>query len=172
MDRRFVSIWFRHLTTDWFAIRQPHLREVPFVLSAQSHGRMVIKEANIIAQENGIDRGTVVADARAFVPGLQVMDDKPDLPSQLLKRLAEWCIRFTPGVAVDLPDGLLLDATGCSHLWCGDEFYLEAIVKKLKARGYYVRASMADTVGVAWAVARFGTAPFVIDIGRHVDALL
>jgi protein ImuB len=172
MGRRFVSIWFRHLTTDWFTISQPHLRDVPFVLSAPSHGRMVITGANIIAQESGVDSGTVIADARAFVPGLQVLDDKPDLPVQLLKRLAEWCIRFTPSVAVDLPDGLLLDATGCSHLWGSDEIYLEAIVKKLNARGYDVRASMADTLGVAWAIARFGTAPFVIADGSHVEALI
>jgi protein ImuB len=65
-----------------------------------------------------------------------------------------------------------LDATGCSHLWGSDEIYLEAIVKKLNARGYDVRASMADTLGVAWAIARFGTAPFVIADGSHVEALI
>ena len=171
MARRFVSIWFRHLTTDWFSLHQPHLRNLPFVLSAPSHGRMVIMSANAAAEAMGIDRGMVLADARAIIPALQVLDDKTDLAEKLLKRLAEWCIRFTPSVAVDMEDGLLLDVTGCSHLWGGDQAYLDAIVTKLNVRGYDVRAAIADTPGVAWAVARFGKS-VVISPGGHVEALL
>ena len=171
MDRRFVSIWFRHLTTDWFTLRQPHLRDVPFVLSAPLHGRMMVIAANNIAEANGIDRGMVLADARAITPALQVSDDRPDLAGKLLKRLAEWCIRFTPGVAVDPEDGILLDATGCSHLWGGDQSYLSAIVEKLKTRGYDVRAAIADTPGVAWAAARFGK-ELVIGQNKNIEALL
>lgn len=172
MVRRFVSIWFRHLTTDWFTLRQPHLRDLPFVLCAPSHGRMVITAVNAIAEEKEINTGMVLADARAIMPTLQVLDDKPELTEKLLKSLAEWCIRFTPVVAVDLPDGLLLDTTGCSHLWGGDEAYLSTIVKKLNYRGYDVRAAMADTPGVAWALARFGKGPLVIASGSHIEALL
>ena len=171
MERRFVSIWFRHLTTDWFSLNQPHLRDLPFVLSAPSHGRMVVTAANATAQAMGIDSGMALADARAIMPALQVSDDKPDLAEKLLKRLAEWCIRFTPSVAVDPPDGLLLDVTGCSHLWGGDASYLAEIVKQLNIRGYDVRAAMADTIGVAWAVARFGN-QLVIPSGKHIEALL
>jgi len=171
MDRRFVSIWFRHLTTDWFTLRQPHLRDVPFVLSAPLHGRMMVIAANNIAEANGIDRGMVLADARAITPALQVSDERPDLPGKLLKRLAEWCIRFTPGVAVDHEDGIFLDATGCSHLWGGDQSYLSAIVEKLKTKGYDVRAAIADTPGVAWAIARFGK-ELVIGCNKNIEALL
>lgn len=171
MARRFVSIWFSHLTTDWFTLRQPHLQDLPFVLCAPSHGRMVITAANAIAEAQGISRGMVLADARAIMPSLEVLDDKPDLEDQLLKRLAEWCIRFTPSVAVDPPDGLLLDASGCSHLWGGDEAYRTEIVARLKARGYDVRAAMADTIGAAWAVARFGES-LLISTGLHIEALL
>jgi protein ImuB len=172
MSKRFVSIWFRHLTTDWFTLRHPHLGDIPFVLRAPSHGKMIVTAANAMAYAQGISNGMSLADARALVPGLEALDDKPDLAQKLLKRLAEWCIRFTPCVAVDLPDGLLLDATGCSHLWGGDESYLEAITRKLDDRGYDVRAAIADTPGVAWAVARYGKEPLVIAKGKHIDALL
>jgi protein ImuB len=172
MARRFVSIWFRHLATDWFTLRQPHFKALPFVLRAPSHGRMVITASNANAQARGIDNNTLLADARAIVPNLEVMDDNPGLADKLLKRLAEWCIRFTPMVAVDPPDGLLFDATGCAHLWGGEPAYLAAIVKKLNTRGYDVRAAMADTIGVAWAVARFGKEPLVIPNNLHVAALL
>ncbi|HMI66587.1 MAG TPA: DNA polymerase Y family protein [Cyclobacteriaceae bacterium] len=172
MATRFVSIWFRHLTTDWFTLRQPNLKELPFVLRASSHGRMIITASNAKAEQKGINRGMVLADARAIIPDLEVLDDKPDLADKLLRRLAEWCIRFTPIVSVDPPDGLLLDATGCSHLWEGDLKYVADIKKKLNTRGYDVRIAMADTVGVAWAVARFGKEPLIIADGMHIEALM
>lgn len=172
MARRFISIWFRYLHTDWFALRQRYLHDVPFVLRTNVHGRMVITAANAIAQQKGVDSGMVLADARAAVPELEVMDDKPDLAGRLLTRLAEWCIRFTPLVSIDPPDGLLFDASGCSHLWGGDVPYLEDIMKRLRARGYHVRAAMADTAGAAWAVARYGEGPFVTGGSEQLDALM
>lgn len=172
MSKRFVAVWFPYLITDWFALRQPGLRTVPFVVSAPSHGRMVITAANALAKTHGIDKGSVVADARAMVPALQVMDDMPGLAGKLLKRLAEWCIRFSPYVAISLPDGLLFDATGCSHLWGGDQGYIAEINKRLTARGYHVRVAMADTLRAAWAIARFGKEPLIIEKGQHITALL
>lgn len=171
MARRFVSIWFRHLKTDWFTLRQPRLLHLPFVLRVAVHGRMVVSAANAVAEEKGIGSGMVLADARAIMPDLEVLDDLPDLAEKLLRRLAEWCIRFTPVVAVDPPDGLFFDASGCSHLWGGEELYLRDVEQKLKARGFDVRASFADTPGVAWAVARFGKESLVIPGGKHIDAL-
>src|SRR5688500_9831860 len=142
MSTRFVSIWFSHLITDWFTIRDPALSTIPFVLSAPSHGRMLITNANALAQAEGVHAGMMVADARAIIPSLKVIDDNPQLTAHLLKRLAGWCIRFSPYVAVDPPDGLILNATGCAHLWGGDELYLKEIIKRIQARGYHVRAAM------------------------------
>src|ERR1041385_8183471 len=120
MSKRFVSIWFRYLKTDWFTRRQPGLHQLPFVLASPDHGRMVVTAVNAIAEAQGICESMVLADARAIFPSLQFQDDKPELANKLLKRFAEWCIRFTPFVAADLPDGLILDATGCAHLWAGE----------------------------------------------------
>jgi protein ImuB len=172
MGKRFVSIWFRHLTTDWFSISQPHLRDLPFVLRKSVHGRMIIAGANVHAERQGIGVGMILADARAILPDLEVLDDKTDLIEKLLKRLAEWCIRFSPVVSVDFPDGLLLDVTGCSYLWGGDSKYVNDISKKLKDRGYDVRVAIADTAGCAWAMARFGRDPLVVESNQHIQSLL
>lgn len=172
MGKRYLSIWFRHLATDWFSLSEPGLKKVPFVLRSPSHRRMIITATNAVAESKGISVGMAVADARALIPELEVKDERPDLISKLLHRLAEWSIRFTPVVAVDLPDGLLLDVTGCSHLWGGDEAYLEDVIRRIKARGYDVRAAIADTAGLAWGVARFGEGPFVITSNNHFDALM
>ena len=172
MQKRFVAIWFRHLTTDRMIRKQPELREVPFVLAAPERGRMVIKAANIAAQAKGIDAGMVVADCRAILPTLQVFDDKPGLAKELLGSLAEWCIRYTPVSCVDLPDGLILDVSGCTHLWGGERPYLKDIVTRLRGYGYDVRAAMADTVGTAWAISRFGKAMPIIESYNQAEALL
>jgi protein ImuB len=171
MCRRFVSIWFRYLPTDWFTLRQPQLSNTAFVLSAPSHGRMVVTAANALAETQGIHSGMVLADARAINPGLQVLDDKPELIDRLLKRIAEWCIRFTPFAAIDPPDGIILDVTGCSHLWGGDGPYLNDVINRLKVRGYDVRAAIADTIGTAWAIAHFGQSCIIIP-GQQTEAIL
>ena len=171
MEKRFASIWFRHLTTDWQARRQPGLREVPFVLATPVHGRMVITEANILAETQGIHAGMVVADAKASVPDLQVLDYPPELIGQLLEALGGWCIRYTPAVAVVLPDGLVLDTSGCSHLWGGERPYLKDLVTHLRGYGYDVRMAIAGTIGTAWAVARYGKKMPLIDGGTEREAL-
>lgn len=172
MSKRFVSIWFRYLITDWHSRRQPELREAPFVVAASRHGRMVVMAADPLAQQDGIDVGMSVADARALVTGLRVLEEKPGLSEKLLKGLAEWFIRFTPVVAIYPPCGLILDATGCAHLWGDEAKYLRDISSRLKNFGYSISLAMADTVGAAWAVARYSPATPVIETGMHTAALL
>jgi len=172
MAKRYASIWFRYLTTDWFSIKQPALRTVPFVLVTKQHGRMVVTGVNHLALLQGITNGMAVADARALLPGLEVQDDKPGLDIKLLKAIGEWCIRYTPFTAVNASDGLILDASGCTHLWQGEQPYLQAIINKLKEKGYTVRGAMADTIGCAWAVARFGKVKAIIAPNQQLEALL
>jgi len=172
MAKRFVSIWFRHLHTDWFTLRKPELKDIPFVLRMPVHGRMMITGASPTAEKKGIYKGMVLADARALTPNLEALDDKPELSLKLLNQAAEWCIRFTPIVAIDAPDGLILDATGCPHLWGGDEAYLADLEKKLNARGYDVRIAMADTIGLAWGLARFGNKALLAQTQDHLPALM
>jgi len=172
MKRRFASIWFRYLITDWLAIRRPELSNKPFVVAAPIHGRMVISAANAIAEAQGINCGMVVADAKAFLPALEVIDERPKLAEKLLKAIGRWCIRFTPIVALDNPEGLVLDISGCTHLWGGEKEYLKDIVNRLRSRGYDTRMAIADTVGTAWAVARYGKVTPIIESGCQLDALL
>jgi protein ImuB len=172
MATRYLSLWFRHLLTDWVSLRRPALLGVPFVLAEPDHGRKIITAANIAAQTEGIDVGMVVADARVLCPGLEVLDHDPERADKLLKALALWCIRYTPRVAVDPPDGLILDVSGCAHLWGGERPYLKEIVTRLRTAGYDVRGAMTDTVGAAWGVARFGRVTPLIESGQQEKALL
>ncbi|MBS0030054.1 Y-family DNA polymerase [Chitinophaga sp. 22321] len=172
MRKRFVAIWFRHLITDWFIIRQPALKNQPFVIAAPDHGRMLITAVSAAAQAQGLETGMALADARAMVPGLQVFDDQPELAQKLLLGLGKWTIRYTPSAAVDLPDGLLLDVTGCAHLWGGELPYLQEIIARLNAFGYGVGAAMADSIGAAWAIARYGKTGAVVGSEEQTAVIL
>ncbi len=172
MHRRFVSIWFRYLSTDWFTRRRPGLAALPFVLAAPDHGRMVITAVNPKAEALGINMGMPVADARAVMGSLEVLDDDPALSARLLQALAAWCIRYTPIVSVDPPAGLLLDATGCAHLWGGETAYITGIHKRFSDFGYHTNIAMADTIGAAYAIARFAAESTIIKSGMQVTALL
>jgi len=174
MQRRFVSIWFRQLLADWQLIRRPELSGVPFVFAAPDHGRMMTTAVSELGHGFGVEVGMRAADAKAICPGLEVLDDKPGRPRKLLKGLGEWCVRYSPIVAIDefAMDGLLLEVTGCSHLWGGERGYLKEIASRLKSKGYTVRVAIADTPGAAWAVSHYGKVTPLIPIGEHVDALL
>jgi nucleotidyltransferase/DNA polymerase involved in DNA repair len=81
--------------------------------------------------------------------------------AKLLRLLGLWCIRYTPVVAVDLPDGLILDISGCAHLWGGEREYLKDMVLKLRAAGFDARAAIADTIGHSLGRRSFRTRPIV-----------
>ncbi|QXV64309.1 DNA polymerase Y family protein [Mucilaginibacter sp. 21P] len=171
MGRRYVSLWFRHLLTDWLTLRQPELKDVPFILVAPEKNRLIVKAANHLTESYGISTGMAAADARAVVPDLKVLDAEPGKAEEILKKAAAWCIRYSPLIAVDA-DGLLLDITGCTHLWGSEKDYLRSLIKTLITKGYDVRGAMADTVGLAWAVARYGKQKPIITTQEHQQALL
>jgi len=172
MSKRYLSLWFRHLLTDWLALRRPELQEVPFILTATERNRIIIVAANVLAESYGISCGMTAADAKAIVPQLQVVEEIPGLSAKLLKSAGEWCIRYTPIVGMDLPDGLLLDISGCAHLWGGEREYLREVVTRLRSKGYDVRGAIADTAGAAWGVARFAQKGPIINPGEHANAIL
>ncbi|MEX6687008.1 DNA polymerase Y family protein [Danxiaibacter flavus] len=171
MQKRFAAIWFRYLLTDRYTIREPALRDKPFVLASPERGRMIVRAANMRAEKKGIVTGMVVADARAVLPTLQVMDEVSGMSDKLLSALAKWSIRYTPVVAVDPPDGLILDVSGCAHLWGGEEAYIKDILTRLKKAGYEVHAAIADTAGTAWAISRYGEKGGIVEPGRQAEAL-
>ena len=106
-----------------------------------------------------------LADARALFADLATARADPAADRQGLERLALWCNRFTPWCAVDASDdgdsgdgGLLLDITGCAHLFGGEAALMDEIAARLTGLGIENRLGLADTPGAAWALARFGSA--------------
>jgi len=96
-----------------------------------------------------------LTDAKARLPALA--HEPADLAgdSAALHRLAAWCLRYSPFTAADGGDGLLIDATGCAHLFGGEEAMLIRIERDAAKAGFTARTGMAETLGAAHALARF-----------------
>ncbi len=62
---------------------------------------------------------------------------------------------FTPLVAVQERNGLLLDITGCTHLFGGEEAMMARARRRMAAFGLTSSAAIASTPHAAWAFARY-----------------
>ncbi|HET6323259.1 MAG TPA: DNA polymerase Y family protein [Planctomycetaceae bacterium] len=92
----------------------------------------------------------------------------------LLRRLAHRCCRYSPRVGIEdseAPDSLLLEITGGAHLFGGEARMVRQVVADFRRWGFIVRATVADTIGAAWAVARTAAGPIIIPPGRQAQAL-
>lgn len=82
----------------------------------------------------------------------------PDLSADsgaVKQRLIQWCNRYSPLVADDGFGGIVLDITGCAHLFGGEEALLNDLQTRIRRAGPRVRGAIADTLGAAWALARY-----------------
>ena len=110
------------------------------------------------AGAEGLSPGMRLADARALTAGLVTAPADPAADRRGLERLALWCNRFTPWCALDSEDGLLLDISGCAHLFGGEAALMDELAARLAGLGVESRLGLADTPGAAWALARFDAA--------------
>jgi protein ImuB len=97
-----------------------------------------------------------LADARARAPHLAVAQADAEADERLMLRLAAFCEQFTPLVALDPPCGLMLDATGCAHLFGGEAAMRACVLQAMARLSLTGRAAVAGTPEAARALARFG----------------
>jgi len=161
MPRRYLAMWFPFLPTDRLR-REGRVpasggpAEAPVVVFAAVRNALRIVDYDQRALALGLTRDLTLADARARIPSLLAIEAKPEADAALLGRLAAFCDRFTPLVALDEPHGLILDITGCAHLF-GGEASLQAVIGRwMQAGGLKHRFAIAGTPEAAHALARFG----------------
>ena len=127
------------------------------------------------AHSGGVNPGVSLAEARAVLSrsgcqqeGLEVVVADEDADRRLLADEARWAWRFTPQVSVPLvaargrsrgrdprecPTSLLLNVTGCGHLFGGERRLAQAMKEGWLERGGHVRIAVAGSPGTAWAIA-------------------
>ncbi|CAN5223861.1 DNA polymerase Y family protein [soil metagenome] len=124
----------------------------PFALVEKIRGAMRLTAVDVAALRLGLVPGLTLADSRARVPELVVSDAAPAEDALWLNWLADACDRYSPSVAIDPPQALIIDLAGCG---------LEShIVKDLKKRvireGFTASLACAATPDAAIALAQYG----------------
>ena len=158
--RRALSVWL----PNWPITRLKRAMGARLRIGAQGLATMAVVEnaqrlaaVDETAAECGAFPGQAMTDALALLPQLTLIAAEPEADAEALSALASWCSRFSPLVAVDAPDGVLIDIEGCAHLWGGEEKLAEALRARLQKENVRARVGIADTFGAAWALARFGS---------------
>lgn len=131
---------------------------------------MRLTALNAPAFRLGLNRGQALAEARAIYPLLEAIEADPAADARLLVEIADWADRYTPLVAVDGSSGLMLDITGCAHLFGGEGTMVSDLLARLEHQGFAARAAIADTPGAASAAARF-TERAVVALGASSELL-
>ena len=152
--RRYLGLWLPRLASDR-ALRG-HRVAGPLAIIARAGNADRITCLSVEAEAEGLVRGMALADARALCPGLVTRPADTLAEAAFLRGLARWAVRFSPRVATDGTDGLMLDIAGVAHLFGGESALLAEVEAGLARLGVGAQAGLAGTRGAAWALARFG----------------
>src|ERR1700736_1761402 len=127
---------------------------IPFATVADSAGRRLLAAVNSAATAAGLAPGMPLADALSFFPGLATAAAELAEDAAALRRLAEWCGRYSPWTAPDGTDGVRIEITGSAHLWGGEAALAADIMARLDRRHVSGRIPLAHLFGGFW-----GTGP-------------
>ncbi len=153
--RRYLALWFPFLPTERWRMSFPSGdRHEPLLLVAKERNAIRVTSACPRARALGLLPGLSLADARARVPNVRVADADLEADARLLLRLVRQSARWSPMVAPDVPDGLLMDIEGCAHLFGGEAGLAEDALAHF-GQHFTVRHALASTPSAAHALVRF-----------------
>ena len=155
-QKRVLSIWMPRLPLDRLTRRQDARLAGPFAIIDEIKSAWRVTHLNDAAVTAGLKPGMTLADARSVCPSLLSQPKDGVRESALLRALWRWADRFSPFVAIEPPDGLVLDITGCAHLFGGESAMADQARTQLSHMHLESRIGVADTRRAAWALARFG----------------
>ena len=141
-----LSLWLCRLSTDRIArSREP---SAPLVVTGKRANIEVVTAVDEAAERLGLSPGIALAQAHAMSPSIETTAEDIEADVALLESIADWCLRYTPLVACDPSDGLLLDITGCAHLYGGETRLVADLSNRLDRAGFAYSLAIAGTIGI------------------------
>jgi protein ImuB len=170
--RRVISLFLPRWPSDRLrrVSNDAPARDKPVVTAFMQGQRRVLASVDESAERLGLACGMTVTHAQSLIPDLCVVNATLEEDEAALLRLALWCIRYSPLVTPDPPNGIFIDVAGSAHLFQGEAALLKDLCQRLAAQGVTARAAIADTPGCAWAVARYGGTA-IVSPGRASEAV-
>lgn len=187
--RRIACICFPYWPIQRMVVDEPALRRQRLVLFENDSRRgQIVYAASPLAMQCGVCAGMPLAEARSLTrsswhrlpacdrekntgwkpmprkepPRTIIRQSEPATDREQMQELALAMHRFSPLVGLEQtehPQALLLDTTGLTHLFDGEDGWCESVNEWLQTSRYHAHIAIADTIGTAWAIAnasRFG----------------
>ena len=154
--RRILSLWFPRLGAERFLRRQGQLCDQVFAVVEDLGQMQVLSSLSERASQEGLQKGQPLRDAQAMCPQLLTRLRNRQAEELFLKGLARWAGKFSPWVAIEPTESLMLDITGCAHLFGGEKGMVAQISQETGDLGLSLCTGVADTPGAAWGLARYG----------------
>ncbi|MDG1424924.1 MAG: DNA polymerase Y family protein [Paracoccaceae bacterium] len=154
--RRIMCIWFPRLGAERLLRLERQTIEAPFAVVQDDAQRQVLWSLCAAASIMGLQRGQPLRDAQAMCPSLRTRRRNLHAEQRFLRTLGRWAGKFSPWVALEDPDSLMMDITGCAHLFGGEGALTDQMITECTALGLNAQIGLADTKGAAWALAHYG----------------
>ncbi len=169
-QRRILSLWFPRLGAERLLRAEPALAEAALVTVSEIGNLRQLAATTALAETQGLSRGQALSEAMVICPDLITRPADPGREAALLSALRRWAGKFSPWVAEQTPEGLMVDLTGCAHLFGGEGNLFDQVHQDCADLGLSVCAGIADTAGAAWALARYAGGGGLAQ-GRSGDAI-
>ena len=161
---RVLCVWFPKWPIQRLRSARPELDRSEVVLFAGQNQRPLITVCSPKAERLGLRTGQPLAEAKTLLPKAVFLPADGVADRSALCQLALDCQRFSPLVGLDEgahPESLLCEVTGCTHLWDGEEQFLQALRSYWCSRGYHIHVALSSSIGAAWALAHTSTKSLV-----------
>jgi len=161
----------------WIAVRLPQLPLEIFLRGSSTPEPFAVEERHRIlacdrkALARGVRAGMAVSAALALAPQLRIAPRDPAAETEALLGVAGWAAQFTPGVALEFPDCVLLEVSGSLKLFGGLEPLLSRLRRGLKEMGWSTALAAAPTPRAAFWLVLAGKREFIGSMAELEPAL-
>src|SRR5260221_699590 len=128
--KRVLCVWFPEWPIQRLCVARRELSRLPIVLFDESP-RAGLRVTHCSRRAVGVVPGMPLAEARALARQAHFERHDPSADAEALENLAARCRQFSPIVGTGEAASLLMDVTGCPHLFGGEPSMLRQVAKFL-----------------------------------------
>ena len=120
-SRRVLSLWFKRLSVERVVRQEKISFETPVVIILNEGNQGTVCNLNVAAELQGLFIGQSIRDTILRCPNVIVRFFDLEEDYRFLDLLSRWAGKYSPWIKKELPDGILIDITGCAHLFGGEK---------------------------------------------------
>lgn len=156
-SRRILCLWFPRLGAERILRSTHYDPDIPFAVIQNKGSAQVLWSLSQAASAAGLNHDQPLQDAQAMCHNLVTRLHNPPCEAMFLTRVRRWAGKYSPWVGAIAPNSLVLDVTGCAHLFGGEAGLATQIEQECRSLRLSVRIGLTDTLGASWALAHYAS---------------